>query len=173
MKLAGRGHEQDEHLTGVPAFPKDEGAQVAGPPGLVVRAQTRLAGPLPYGEPDRIAEIRREPAAFDAEDFVPAAGLVKAERRAVRSLRERVLELVPVMEDRLGRKNLLEGGVRDPGDPHEWVADLVRFRLELRRISEILEPAAAALRVVLARRIDPKRARLEHVDGEGLSVPPL
>src|SRR4029453_1903879 len=131
MKLAGRSNGQDEPLTGVPAFPIDEVAQVAGPPGLVVRAQTRLAGPLPYGEPDRIAEIRREPAAFDAQDFVPAAGLVKAERRAGRSLRERVLELVPVAEDRLGRNNRLEGWFRDPGDPHEGVPGLVPFRLEL------------------------------------------
>src|SRR4030095_1807693 len=134
MKLAGRSHEQDEHLTGVPAFPIDEVAQVAGPPGLVVRAQTRLAGPLPYGEPDRIAEIRREPAAFDAEDFVPAAGLVKAERRTVRSLRERILELVPVVEDRLGRNDRLEGWFRDPGDPHEGGVDLIPFLIELRPI---------------------------------------
>ena len=77
------------------------------------------------------------------------------------------------MEDRLGGDDLLERRLRDPADAHERVANLVGLRLELRLVPEILETAAAAGRVVLARRVDTQRARIEDLDRERLRMPPL
>ena len=141
------------------ALAVDEVAQVAGLRLLVVRLELLLARPVADGVPDRVAEVGREPALLDLEHLVPAAGPVEAERRAVLGLRERVLELVAVVEERLGRDDRLERRVGDPADPRERVADLLRLRLELRLVREVLEAAAAAGRVVRARRVDAMRRR--------------
>ena len=47
------------------------------------------------------------------------------------------------------------------------------LRRELRLVGEILEAAAAAGRVVRARRLDPLRARLEHLGRDRLGVAAL
>ena len=55
-------------------------------------------------------------------------------------------------------------------DPEERVGDLLGLRLELRLVSEVLEPATAAHRVVLARRVDPRRAGLDDLERLRLRV---
>jgi hypothetical protein len=98
---------------------------------------------------------------------------VEAERRTVLELRERVLELVPVVEDLLGRENRLERRLVEAAEPAERVADLRLLRGELRVVREVLKPAAAASRVVRARRLDALRSRLEDLGRERLRVVPL
>jgi hypothetical protein len=105
--------------------------------------------------PDGIPEVGREPAPFDVEHLIPAPSLVEAERRAGGGRRERVLELVPVVEDGRRGDDLLERRLREPADSRQRVADLVCLRRELRLVGQILEAAAAAGRVVLAGRVDP------------------
>ena len=77
------------------------------------------------------------------------------------------------MEDRLGRNDLVERRLAYPAEAHERVPDLVGLRRELRLVREILEPAAAAGRIVLTGGVDPKRARLEHLDRQRLRMPAL
>src|SRR5205814_5879443 len=55
----------------------------------------------------------------------------------------------------------------------ERFAHLLLLLFELRTVGEILEPAAAAGRVVGARRVDALRARFHDLDREGLGVAPL
>src|SRR4029079_1243783 len=81
---------------------------------------------------------------LDLEHLVPAPRLVEAERRAFRRLRERVLELVAVVEDRLRRDGLLAGRLLDPSEPAQRVLHLTLLLLELRLVRKILEPAGAA-----------------------------
>ena len=85
--------------------------------------------------------------------------LWKPSAGACRRLRERVLELVAVVEDRLGRDDLLERRLLDPAEAAQRVLDLALLLLELRLVREILEAAAAAGGVVRARRLDALRAR--------------
>ena len=141
--------------------------------GLVVGDEPFLARPVADGVPDRVAEVGREPALLDLEHLVPAARLVEAERRAGRRLRERVLELVAVEERRRGGEDRIERRLRDPADPLERVSNLVFLRRSLHRVVEILEAAAAAGRVVRARRLDALRRRLEHLRRERLGEPAL
>ena len=138
--------------------------------GLVVGLEPLGARPVARRLPDRVPEIGRQPAAPDVEHLVPAPGAVEAEGRPLRGLRERVLELVPVVEDGLGRHDRLERRIIEPADPAQRVLDLLGLGRDLRLVREILEAAAAAIRVVLARRLDPRRARLDDLDGERLGV---
>jgi hypothetical protein len=64
------------------------------------------------------------------------------------------------VEDRFGRHRRLELEVRQAADPREGVSDLLRLRLQLRFVREILEAAAAAGGEVRAGRVDPRRACL-------------
>ena len=77
------------------------------------------------------------------------------------------------MEDRRGGDDRLERRLRQPADPHEGVPNLRLLRRDLSLVVEILEAAAAAGRVVVARRLHPLRARLEHLHRERLRVTPL
>src|SRR5439155_18449784 len=106
------------------------------------------------------------------QHLVPAPRLVQAERRTVFELRERVLELVAVMEDLRGREDLLERRLGEPADAAECVPHLTVLRLDLRLVGEILEPAAAASRVVLAGSFNAQRPRMQHLGDERLAVPP-
>ena len=141
--------------------------------GLRVRLEPLLACPVAHAVSDRVAEVGRQPAAFDLEHLVPAPRLVEAERGSVRRLRARVLELVPVVEDRLGRDDLLERRLLDPAEPAQRVLHLALLLLELHLVREILEAAAAAGGVVRARRLDALRPGREDVDRERLGVIPL
>ena len=143
-------------------------AQIAAVIGLVVGDEPLLARPVADGVSDRVAEVGRQPALLDLEHLVPAASLVEAERRAGRRLRERVLELVAVEERRLGGKDRVERRLRYPTDPLERVSNLVFLRRRLHRVVEVLEAAAAAGRVVRARRLDALRRRVEHLGHERL-----
>src|SRR5580765_8673215 len=116
--------------------------QVAAAVGQRIRLEPLLAGPVAHAVANRVAEVRREPAALDLEHLVPAASLVEAERRAVGRLRERVLQLVAVVEDRLGRDDFLERRLLDAAEPAQRVQDLSLLLLELRLVREILEAAA-------------------------------
>ena len=138
--------------------------------GLVVRLEALRARPVAHRLPDRVPEVGREPALADVQHLVPAAGPMEAERGTVRRRRERVLHLVPVVERRLGRDDRLERRVLDSADPAERLLDLRRLRLELRLVREVLEPAASAGRVVLARRVDPRRSRLDDLERERFRV---
>ena len=60
-----------------------------------------------------------------------------------------------------------------PADPRQRVAHLRLLRRDLRLVGEILEAAAAAGRVVRARRLDALRRRLEHLGRERLGVAAL
>ena len=139
-------------------------AQVAALRLLVVRGEALRARPGAGRLADRVPEVGREPAALQVEHLVPASGTVQTEPGADRRVGERVLELVAVVEDRLGRERRLQLDVTQPADPGERVGHLPAFRLELRLVREILVAAAAARREVDARRIDPRRAGLENLD---------
>ena len=100
---------------------------------------------------------------------------MKAEHGAGGAWREGVLELVAVVEVRLGRHCRLERRVGDPAQADERVANLRLLRRELGLVRVVLEPAAATGRKVVARRLDPLGARLEHVDDPpfGVALPHL
>jgi hypothetical protein len=169
----GSGHELDECLPGVAALADDEMPEVPALLLLVVRLEPLLARPVAHRVPDRVAEVRRQPALLDLEHLIPAAGLVEAERRPVRVLRERVLELIAVVEDRLGREQRLKRGLGDPAQADERLPHLRLLRGDLGLVGEILEAAAAAGGIVRAGRVDPLRARADEVDRERLRVVPL
>src|SRR6185437_7350315 len=102
------------------------------------------AHPLSHRVANGVADVGREPAFVDLKDLVPATRLVKAERRAVLQLRERVLELVAVMEDLVRGQELLERRLCESSDPAKRIRDLIVLRLCLRLVGEILEAAPAA-----------------------------
>src|SRR5207237_3912861 len=130
-----------------------------------------LTRPFADGVPDRVPDVGREPALLHLEHLVPTPGLVEPERRPGFELRERVLELVAIVEDVLGRKDRLERRLLDSADAAERVADLLLLRGHLSLVGEILETAAAAGRGVRAGRVDPLRSRLEGVGGGRPRVP--
>ena len=74
------------------------------------------------------------------------------------------------MERRLGRNDRLERRVVDSTYPAKRLVDLRCLRLELRLVCEVLEPAASAGRVVLARGVDPRRSRLYDLERERFRV---
>ena len=98
---------------------------------------------------------------------------MEAERGAVLGLRERVLELVAVPELLDRRDDLLERRVGEAGQPLQRVGHPLLLRRELRRVGEILEPAAAAGREVRARRDDPLGPRRQDVGDDRLGVAAL
>ena len=171
--LATRGHELDERLAGVAALAHDQMAQVALVRLLAVRRQLLLLSPLAHPVADRVAEVGRQPALLDLEHLVPPAGLVQAERRDAVRVGERVLHLVAVVELRDGGDDRLEREVDEAGEPLERVADPAVLRVELRRVVEILEAAAAAGGVVGARRVDAVRPGGEHLGDDRLGVAAL
>ena len=89
---------------------------------------------------------------------------MEPERRAVRGLRERVLELVAVAVLRRRGHDRLERRLGDPAEPHERVAHLRCLRLELALVGVVLEAAAAAGAEVRARRHDPVGAGREDLE---------
>ena len=137
---------------------------------LVVRRQVVLAGPRARGIADAVAELRREPALADVEHLVPAPRPVEAEHGPVGARRERVLELVAVVELRLRRHGLLERRFGDPPEAHERVAHLVSLLRQLHLVREVLETAAAARREVVARSLDAVGAGLDDLHRERLRV---
>src|SRR5438105_11366918 len=98
---------------------------------LVVRDEPLLSRPLAHAVPDRIAEVGREPTTLDLEHLVPTPRLVKPDRRTVRDLRERVFELVAVVEDLPGGKDGLERRRFQTSDATQCVLDLCLFRRHL------------------------------------------
>jgi hypothetical protein len=99
---------------------------------------------------------------------------MEPERRPARRRRERVLELVPVVELLHGREDRLERRLGDPPDPPQRVTDLRLFRRDLGLVAEILEAAAPAPRVVvLARRVDALGAGHQHLRRGCLGEPAL
>jgi hypothetical protein len=66
---------------------------------------------------------------------------------------EGVLELVAVVEDRLGRHDRLELEALLAADALKRVGDLGLLRSRLRFVGEVLEAAPPACGVVLARRV--------------------
>ena len=171
--LTGGGDELHESLPRVPAFAHDEVPEVARLVGLVVRDEPLPARPLANRVPNRVPELRRQPAALDLEHLVPSPRLVEPERRPVLELRERVLELVPVMKDVLGTGDRLHRRRRDAADPPQRILDLPVLGRDLCFVPKILEPTAPTGRVVRARRLDTLRPRLEHLRHERLRVAAL
>ena len=129
------------------------------------QSRTRLRIALPRSDVSQQRSISSTSSQRPAL-WKPSAG-------PVGRLRERVLELVAVVEDRLRRDDLLERRLVDPAEAAQRVLDLALLLLELRLVREILEAAAAAGGVVRARRLDALRARREDVDRERLRVVPL
>ena len=171
--LACGRDELDEHLPGVPALADNEVPKVAGLLALVVRLEPLLAGPVADGASDRVAEVARQPAFLDLQHLVPTAGLVEAECGPRGCSCERVLELVAVEELRLGGHDRLDRRLGDPADPSQRLAHLLLLRVELSLVGEVLEPAAAAGRVVGAWRLDALGARLDDLDSGGFRVAAL
>ena len=137
---------------------------------LVVRLEAMLSGPRAGRVANAVAELRRQPALADVEHLVPAPGPVEAEHRPIRPRRERVLELVAVVELRLGGDGLLERRLRDPPETHERVAHLSRLLGELDVVREVLEAAAAARRIVVARRLHTVGAGLDDLHRQRLGM---
>src|SRR5581483_12049187 len=106
--------------------------------------------------------------------LVPAARSVEAERGAVRRARERVLELVAVMEDlRLARDDLPQRRIGDAAEALKRIAHLRVLLLELHPVGEILETASSARGIVDAGRVDAVRARTHDAGRERLRVSAL
>src|SRR5262249_57659256 len=122
------------------AWPEDEMTEVARVGLLRVRDEPVGARPVADGVADRVAEVGRQPAVLDLQHLVPATCLVETERGAVLELRERVLELVAVVEDVAGREDRLQRRIRDAADAAERVRDLAPLRLDPRLVRAILEP---------------------------------
>ena len=152
--LAGRGHEHDERLSGVPALANDEVAEVPRARRLVVRLQPLLARPAANGKPNRVADIGRQQALLDSDDLVPASGAVEPEVESVLGRREGVLELVAVSELGGRRHDRLERRLREAADAHESVAYLALLLRDLHVVREILEATAAANAEVPAWGVD-------------------
>jgi hypothetical protein len=98
---------------------------------------------------------------------------MEAERDSLLDLREGVLQLVAVVEDGRGRHDRLELEALEPPDAGQGVGDLSLLRSGLRLVGEVLEPAAAAGRVMGARSLDARRAGLDDLERGGLGVIPL
>ena len=125
-----------------------------------------LARPVAHRVADPVAELGRQPAALDRRAPRPSGrrGAGRA-RASVRAGRERVLHLVAVVERLLGaRRSARAAGSAMPAIRRSESLDPRLLRRRLRVVGEILEAAAAAGREVLARRLDPLRARLDHLD---------
>jgi hypothetical protein len=164
------GHEHDERLARVAALAHHEVTEIALLGLLIVGLQARLVGPGLDRLPDRVPEVGREPALADVEHLVPAAGAVEAERDLPVFLREGVLELVAVVEDRLRRDHRLKLEALQTADAGEGVGDLRVLGRDLRLVGEVLEAAAPAGRVVLAGRLHAGRTRLDDLEGDRLGV---
>src|SRR5829696_52157 len=91
---------------------------------LVVCGMPTLPGPGANRLADPVAELRRQPALGDVDHLVPTAGFVEAEHWPGRPRRERVLELVAVVENRGRRDDRVERRLRQPADPHEGIPHL-------------------------------------------------
>ena len=113
--------------------------------GLVVCLEALRARPVANGLADRVAEVGRQPAAAMSSTSSQRPARWKP-RAGPWSLRERVLELVAVVEDGLGRDDLFQRRLGDAPDAPQGVGDLLGLRLDLRLVREVLEPAPAALR---------------------------
>ncbi len=168
--LPRRRDELDEDLARVAGLANDEMAQVAAAPALVVSLEPLLPGPLSSAVADRVAELGRQPAALDLEHTVPPAGGVKAQRRPLLELRERVLQLVAVPEDLRRRHDRLRPELRQARDAPQRVGDLGLLLLELRLVREVLEAAASARGVVRAGRLHPLRPGRQDLGRERLRV---
>ncbi len=172
--LPRRGDELDERLLRVAPLPHDEVPEIAAAVLLRVRREPFLARPVAHGVADPVADVVDEPALLDFEHLVPAAGAMEPERGAVGRLRDRVLELVAVVEDlRLARDDRLERRLGDAGEADERVANLRFLLRELRVVGEILEAAAAALAEVRALRVDAIRPRAEDLGRDRFRVAAL
>ena len=128
--------------------------EVARVLGLIVGDEPIAARPLAHRVTDRVTEIGRQPALLDLEHLVPASRPVKTECRPVLELRERVLELVAVMEDLFRGQDRLERRFWDSADASQRVRDLRLLCFDLGLVGEILETATAAGRIVEARSVD-------------------
>src|SRR5581483_1203480 len=172
--LPRRGHELNERLPRVAPLAHDEVAEVAAAVGLRVRLEALLPRPRAHGATDAVAEVGGEPAPLDVEDFVPAAGAVESERRPVGCARERVLELVAVVEDPgLAGDDGGERRLGDAADALQRVAHLLVLLLQLLLVREILEAAAPAGGEVRTGRVDVVRAGVHDPGREGLGVAAL
>src|SRR6185312_8587084 len=120
-----------EQLAGIPALAQDKVPEVARVLRLVVRLELLGASPVAYGVAHRVPEIGCQPALPDVEHLVPAPGLVEPERRPRRGRRERVLELVAVVELLDGRDDRLERRLPHSAEPAQRVLDLRRLRGDL------------------------------------------
>ena len=170
LEVARGGDEHDQRLAGVPALADDQMTEIALL-ALLVEGRQAL-GPRPglHRLADPVAEVGRQPAALDVEHLVPAARAVEAEaERAVLERRERVLELVAIVEDGRGRDRGLELDL-EPPDARERVGDLVSLGVELRLVGEVLEATAPALGVVLTGRLDARCPGLDDGDRDRLRV---
>ena len=77
------------------------------------------------------------------------------------------------MEDLLGRQDRLDRRFLEPADPPQRISYLRGLRLGLSLVREILKAAASAGRVMLTRRVDAQRARLQHLGRERFRVASL
>ena len=97
---------------------------------------------------------------------------MEAEHGPIHSRRERVLELVAVVELRLGGHGLFERRLRHPPEAHERVAHLSRLLLELDVVRKVLEAAAPARRKVITRRFDTLGAGHDDLHSQRLGMAP-
>ena len=169
----GAGDEHHEHLPRVPTLAHDEMTEVAGVRVLVVRLEALVARPPLDGLADRVADVRRQQALLDVDHLVPAAGSMEPEHETVVPARERVLELVPVGEDRARGHDRLDRRLLVAAETRQRLAHLGLLRRGLGVVGEILEAASTAHAEVPARRLDAVRAGLEQRDLRRLREPAL
>jgi hypothetical protein len=171
--LARGGHEHRQQLAGAPALAHDEVAQVAPAAALVVRGQAELGRPPLEGAADVVGRVRGYVAVVDGDQAVPAAEPVVAEPRPAGPFRPRVLDLVAVAVEILGRDHGLRLEAVEPADPLERVGDLRVLVAQLLGVPEVLPGTAAADAEVRAAGLHPARPRLEQLDRLRLGVPAL
>ena len=170
-QLAGRGHDEDERLSGRARFADDELAEESGPVRRRVRVEPRGAGPPDDGVPKRIAERAGEPAARDRQHRVVPAGTMQPRGDTIRRVREGVVEPVAVLVWRIGGNDRLHRRLRQTCDAYKRVAYLALLLPRLRRVLKVLQTAPAAGGVVHARRRDAFRTGTNEVDDPRLAVP--
>ncbi len=171
--LARGGHDHRQQLAGAAALADDEVAQVALAAPLVVGGQPELARPPLEGAADVVRRVRGDVAVVDRDQAVPAAEPVVAEPRPVRALRPRVLDLVAVAVEALGRDHRLGLDPLEAADALKRIGHLGVLVAQLLGVVEVLPGAAAANAEVGAARLDPAGPGLEQLDGLGLGVAAL
>jgi len=136
---AAGGHQADLDLAGAPAFADDEVAQGTLAAAPVPRTEAGFAKEVEDPPTGLVADLRRQQAVLERLDLIPAAGGMKAaDQHALGVGPERVLELVAIAPELLGRDALGQLDVGEAAQAAQGVQRLLGLDLELTGVGEHL-----------------------------------